>query len=180
MYLNTWFHVSFMFAALSEWFYLKLGHQDSKNISCSSLFYCKWHVMLLGVHLLISYLPTIPESSPRPPRPLSMVGGGARQWHPQLLLLREQKRGGWQWSKFLGRCPTYPGNLWIIPRSPRTLRRTTAPLDNVPKYFVTSTLSRIILKVMVVRRWTLFQIFLFAALLFQRWSSLRRFWNEFK
>ena len=180
MYLNTWFHVSFMFAALSEWFYLKLGHQDSINISCSPLFYCKWHVMLLGVQLLISCLPPSPESSPRPPWPQATVGGGARQWHPQLLLLREQKRGGWQWSNFLGRFPTTPGNLLNIPRSPRTLRRTTAPLDNVPKYFVTPTLTRIMSHVMMVQRWTLFLIFDFAALRFRHCTVLRQFWNEFK
>ena len=168
-----------MFAALSEWFYLKLGHQDSINISCSSLFYCKWHVMLLGVQLLISCLPPSPESSPRPPRPQATVGGGARQWHPQLLLLREQKRGGWQWSNFLGRFPTSPGTLWNIPLSPRTLRRTTAPLDNVPKYFVTPTLTRIMSHVMMVQRWTLFLIFDFAALRFRRCTVLRQFWNEF-
>ena len=120
-----------------------------------------------------------PAQSPAlaPPRPPAAVGGGARQWHPQLLLLREQQRGVWQWWNFLGRFPTPPGTLWNIPRSPRTLRRTTAPLDNVPKYFVTSTHSRITLQVMIVRRWTLFQIFLFAALLFHRCSSLRRFWK---
>ena len=53
----------------------------------------------------------------------------------------------------------------------------TAPLDNVPKYFVTPTHSRITLQDMIMRRWISFLIFLFAAALFRRWSSLRLFWN---
>ena len=71
----------------------------TSELSCSYLFYVKCPVMLSGVLLLLS--PPSPE--PSPSRAATGRAGsqlrsgeepGAQQRHQQLLLLREQQRGG--------------------------------------------------------------------------------------